>query len=152
MRLKYFCPTFCLFILIGFCAACTPVVANRGNILDPDKLATIKVNTSTREEVAASLGTPTAVSTFDEKVWYYVGRQTEQSSFFDPEVVKQEAVEVHFDDQGTVVFLEKLNLVEAHDVDPVDRKTPTYGNDDTFIRQLLGNLGHATPKLGSQNH
>jgi len=137
--------------MIGLCTACTPIVANRGNILDPDKLVEIHVNSSTREEVAATLGTPTAVSTFDDKIWYYVGRQTEQSSFFDPDVIKQEAVEVHFDDKGVVVFLEKLDLSEAHDVEPAEGSTPTYGNDDTFIRQLLGNLGHATPKLGTNN-
>ena len=132
-------------LLIGLLSACEPTLANRGNILDPDKLQAVKVGTSTREEVANNLGSPTMVSTFDDKVWYYVGRQTEQYSFFDPEVVKQKAVELQFNDEGIVTAVNDLDLSAARDVSPVDRRTPTYGNDDTFIKQLLGNLSHPTP-------
>jgi len=130
--------------------ACSPNVANRGNILDGDKLAEIKTGTSTREDVATRLGTPTQISTFDDKVWYYVGRQTEQYSFLDPEVLKQKAVEIRFDDQGVVAAVTNLDLAEAQDITPVDRSTPTYGRDDTFIQQLLGNLSHPTPMQPKQ--
>lgn len=139
--------------LLSFCfllAACEPTIANRGNILDPDKLAEVKVGTSTREEVATHLGTPTMVSTFDDKVWYYAGRQTEQYSFFDPIVLKQKAVEVRFNDEGIVTALNDLDLSAAKDISPVDRRTPTYGNDDTFIKQLLGNLSRPTPSMDSR--
>lgn len=47
--------------------ACAPTVANRGNILDLDVLAEIKPGTTTRE-VASKLGSPTVMSTFDDKV------------------------------------------------------------------------------------
>lgn len=126
-------------------AACEPTVATRGNILDPDKLAEIKVNSSTREDVATKLGTPTQIGTFDEKTWYYIGRKTEQYSFFDPEVTEQKAVAIHFNDQGTVTGIDPLDLSTAQNITPADGETPTYGRDDTFIRQLLGNLAHPTP-------
>ena len=122
--------------------ACEPTIANRGNILDPDKLAEIKVGTSTREDVATKLGTPTQISTFDDKIWYYVGRQTQQYSFLDPEVLKQKAVEIRFNEDGAVTSVKDLDLAEAQDIHPVDRTTPTYGHDDTFIQQLIGNLSH----------
>jgi outer membrane protein assembly factor BamE (lipoprotein component of BamABCDE complex) len=48
-------------LLVVIVSACAPVVANRGNILDDDKLAEIKTGESTREEVATKLGTPTHV-------------------------------------------------------------------------------------------
>lgn len=128
--------------LVFFLSACEPTVANRGNILDNDKLGEIKAGESTREEVATKLGTPTQVSTFDDKTWYYIGRQTEQYSFLDPDVVKQKAVEIRFDDNGVVTSVTDLDLASAQDVDPVDRTTPTYGHDDTFIKQLIGNLSH----------
>ena len=140
---------FYMIILIVLLASCTPTIVNRGNILAPDKIAEIKPQTSTREDVATTLGTPTAISTFDEKTWFYVGRQTQQYSFFDPTVLKQDAIKVHFDDQGVVDVIQKLDLTEAHDIEPVDRSTPTYGNDDTLIKQLIGNLSHPTPNVGS---
>jgi outer membrane protein assembly factor BamE (lipoprotein component of BamABCDE complex) len=135
----------CVLLLLG---ACEPTIANRGNILDPDRLAQVKVGTSTREEVIASLGTPTEISTFDDKVWYYVGRQTKQYSFLDPEVIKQQAIEVRFDDKGTVVALNKLDLASAQDIDMAPGATPTYGRDDTFLRQLLGDVAHPSVQTG----
>lgn len=121
-------------------AACEPTMVNRGNMLDADRLAEIKPGTTTREEVATRLGTPTQIGTFDENVWYYVGRRTEQYSFFDPEVIEQKAVAVRFNDQGVVTAVKKLDAAESQDVDPVTRRTPTYGHETTVLEQLLGNL------------
>jgi outer membrane protein assembly factor BamE (lipoprotein component of BamABCDE complex) len=137
-------------LLLGSLAlivGCQPTIASRGNILDLDSLAQIKPGETTREDVAKKLGTPTQVSTFDEKIWYYVGRETEQYSFLDPDVVKQQAVEVDFNDLGVVSNVKKLDLADAGDISPVGRSTPTYGRDDTFIRQLLGDLSHPMPGM-----
>jgi outer membrane protein assembly factor BamE (lipoprotein component of BamABCDE complex) len=132
--------------LLTFLAACEPTIANRGALIDPDKLAEIKVGVSTREDVATKLGTPTQVSTFDEKTWYYFGRTTEQTAFFDPEVVKQQAVEIHFNDDGVVTALNQLDPSGAPDIDPVARATPTYGHEMTFFEQLVGNVSHRDDK------
>ena len=128
--------------VMGLLAACTPNVATRGMMVDPDKLAEIKVSTTTREQVATTLGSPTQLSTFDDKTWYYIGRQTKQYSFLDPQVTQQKAVAVHFDDQGIVTSINDLDLAGATDISPVDRQTPTYGNDNTLVQQLLGSLAH----------
>ena len=130
-----------LFLLL---AACAPTVYTRGNLLDEEKLAQIKVGESTREEVAAKIGSPTQVGTFDENCWYYFGRRTEQYSFLDPEVTEQKSVEVHFDDKGVVTAVNKLDPSQCQEVNPVARSTPTYGHEMTFVEQLVGNLGHAT--------
>jgi outer membrane protein assembly factor BamE (lipoprotein component of BamABCDE complex) len=139
------------FLILGLTAllaACEPTVANRGNILDPERLAEIKPGTSTREEVAAKLGTPTEISTFDDKTWYYVGRQTEQYSFLDPEVVKQQAIQVTFDDKGIVKSLDKLDLSQAQDIAMAPGATPTYGRTETLMKQLLGDVAH--PSVAGQ--
>ncbi|MGB9153863.1 MAG: outer membrane protein assembly factor BamE [Alphaproteobacteria bacterium] len=138
----------CAAALLG---ACTPTVANRGNILDLETLAQIKPGITTREEVATKLGTPTSVSTFDEKIWYYVGRETVQYSFLTPDVVKQQAVEIDFNDQGIVTAAKNLDLSQAGEVATVERSTPTYGQQNTFIRELLGDLSHPMPSMGNQD-
>lgn len=137
--------------LTALLAACEPTVANRGNILDADRLAEIKPGTSTREEVATKLGTPTEISTFDDKTWYYVGRQTEQYSFLDPEVVKQQAVEVKFDDKGIVASLTKLDLSQAQDIAMAPGATPTFGRTETLMKQLLGDVAHPAMPGRSSN-
>ena len=130
--------------------ACEPTIATRGNILEPEALAQVKSGETTREEVATKLGTPTAISTFDEKVWFYVGRQTKQYSFLTPEVVKQQAVEIDFDDKGVVTACKNLDLSQAADASPVDRSTPTFGQQNTLLRELLGDFKNARPNLKDQ--
>lgn len=136
-------PLLALALLLAL-GACAPKIANRGNILEPEKLAEIKVGESTREDCATKLGSPTQVSTFDENVWYYFGRRTEQYSFLDPEVIEQKAVEVRFNDQGIVTAVNLLDPKQCREIEPVERSTPTYGHEMTFIEQLVGNLGQRT--------
>ncbi len=130
----------CAALLLSL-AACEPTVATRGQIADPERLAAISVGSSTREEVIAKIGSPTQVSTFDENVWYYFGRNTKQYAFMLPKVSEQMAVEVRFDENGVVSSLKELDKAESREIDPVDRRTPTYGHDTTIAEQLLGNLG-----------
>jgi outer membrane protein assembly factor BamE (lipoprotein component of BamABCDE complex) len=137
-----------LFLLL---TACAPNVANRGCMLDPESLSQIKPGVTTREEVATKLGTPTSISTFDEKIWYYVGRQTEQYSFLMPEVTQQQAIEIDFNDKGIVTALTNLDLSKAADASPVDRATPTYGQQNTLLRELLGDLSHPRPNMKNQH-
>jgi outer membrane protein assembly factor BamE (lipoprotein component of BamABCDE complex) len=122
-------------------SGCTPVVANRGNMVDPDVLAEVKTGSSTREDVATKLGSPSHVAPFDETTWYYIGRRTEQYSFFRPNVTDQQVVMVKFDDQGIVKTVETLDKNVARDVHVVSRETPTYGRETTLLQELFGNVG-----------
>jgi len=128
-------------LVVLLLCACAPTIANRGNIVDPEKLAEVKPGESSREDVVRIIGSPTQVGTFDENVWYYFGQSTKQYSFLDPEIVNQQAVEIHFNDEGIVTKAEKLDPAVAQSVSPVDRRTPTYGHETTLIEQLVGNMG-----------
>ncbi|MDD3370356.1 MAG: outer membrane protein assembly factor BamE [Alphaproteobacteria bacterium] len=140
-----------LFSLLLALSACQPIVANRGSMLDEDMFAQIKPGETTREDVATTLGSPTSVSSFDENVWYYIGRETEQYSFLDPEVLKQQVVEVDFDDNGVVTEVKNLELAQAEDISPVDRETPSYGQNNTLLRELIGDLKHTRPGMGNNS-
>jgi outer membrane protein assembly factor BamE (lipoprotein component of BamABCDE complex) len=135
-RLTFFVPLAMLVL-----AACTPTVSNRGNIVDRDLLTEIKPGESSREDVVRVIGSPTQVATFDEKTWYYFGRNTKQYSFLDPEIVATQAIEVKFDDVGIVTSIDVLDPALAQNVQPIDRRTPTYGHETTIMEQLVGNLG-----------
>ncbi len=136
-----------LFPLLLALVACEPTLANRGNLLDPDVVSQIKPGETTREQVATKLGTPTAISTFDENVWYYIGQETEQYSFLSPDVLKRQSIEVDFDDKGVVVAVNDLDLSMANDASPVDRATPTFGQKNSILRELIGNLSHPRPNI-----
>ena len=122
-------------------AACGPVTATRGNLVDNDRLAQIQVGQTSANDVFALLGTPTSVSTFDSQVWYYVGERTEQLAFLNPDITERRVLMIRFDEAGTVADLAELDADDAIDVDPVGRETPTLGRQITILEQLLGNVG-----------
>lgn len=125
-------------------AACTPKITSRGTMLEAEQIEKIEVGKSTREDVLETLGSPAQVSTFNENVWYYIGRKTEQYSFLDPEIIEQKSIEIKFDDEGLVTAMNELDTSDAQAVSPVSRRTPTYGKQTTFFEQLLGNVGRPT--------
>ena len=125
-------------------AACGPVTATRGNLVDNDRLQQIEVGQTTVNDVFALLGTPTSVSTFDERTWYYIGERTEQLAFLDPDITERRVLMIRFDEVGTVTELNELDAEDAIDVDPVSRATPTLGRQITILEQLLGNVGRFT--------
>ena len=139
----------CAFAILGLAvSACSPTVATRGNLTDPDRLAEIKAGESRREDVAGVLGTPTSAGTFDPNVWYYIGQKTEKVAFFRPEVVERRVVIVHFDDAGVVQEIKQLDANDGQDIEMVDRTTPTAGRELGFLEQMLGNVGRFSAKDG----
>lgn len=139
--------TLCAIAVLGLAvSACSPVVATRGNLTDPDRLAEIEAGKSRREDVAGVLGTPTSTGTFDQNVWYYIGQKTEKVAFFKPEVTERRVVIVRFDDAGVVREIKQLDETNGQDIEMVDRATPTAGREMTFIEQMLGNVGRFSAK------
>ncbi len=124
---------------------CSPQVATRGNMVEEDRLAEVRVGFATQDDVAQILGTPTTTATFDSSVWYYIGQRTEQTAFFRPEVTDRKVITVRFDRGGRVSEIEESDLSAAREVDIVDRETPTGGRELGILEQLLGNIGRFRP-------
>lgn len=122
-------------------AACASEVTVRGNLPDPDAMATVQVGNSTRQQVAENLGSPSTVSSFQDRTWYYIGQKQTQVAFMDPEVLERSIFVVTFDDAGVVQETAHYTLEDGQIIDPVTRKTPTEGRELTVLQQLFGNLG-----------
>lgn len=127
-------------------AGCSPTVATRGNLTDPELVAELQPGQSRRDDVAAVLGTPTSVGTFDPNVWYYIGQKTEKTAFFEPEVTERRVVIAHFDDAGILRQIKTLDKSNGQDIDLVERTTPTSGREMGFLEQMMGNVGRFSAK------
>ncbi len=121
-------------------AACEPVIAERGNLVDPDRLAKISVG-ATKDEVIKAIGSPTAMGTFDENSWYYMGQRTSQESFFDPEVTDRRIVEIDFDKDDKVTRIKQSGLGTGNDIEMVDETSPAEGHETTLAEELFGRPG-----------
>ena len=122
-------------------AACSPTIDTRGNLPDPETVLEVQPGVSDRNQVAAILGTPSTVATFEDDTWYYVSRRTEQIAFLKPEVVDQQVLVVKFDGKGLVSDMKVYGLEDGQVIEPVDRVTPTAGRELTILQQIFGNIG-----------
>lgn len=120
---------------------CANYVDNRGFSPTPGSVEKVEVGSQSREDVVRLIGTPTAVSTFDPNVWYYINQRQEQFAFFKPTLVDQSIMQITFADTGRVKDLKYYDLKDAKNVEMVSRVTPTAGKELTVVEQIMGNVG-----------
>ncbi len=128
-------------LLIGACSFFAPEPQLRGNRVDADQLKELVPGTSTRADVTALLGSPTARATFDDNTWLYVSEVTEPQIARTQRVLKQNVVVLNFNDQGVLQDIKKLNKDDSIPVAMVSRATPSPGTEASFLQQLFGNIG-----------
>ncbi|MGN7438322.1 MAG: outer membrane protein assembly factor BamE [Alcanivorax sp.] len=127
-------------LLIFFIQACTPVTSQHGNMLEDFQVQEVKAGEHTRSDVLRILGSPTTQSTFNPNIWYYLGQETEKRGILDQHITDERIVVVMFRKDGVVDAIQEVDS-ERENIPFARTKTPTHGNDLTFIQQLLGNLG-----------
>src|SRR5262245_44445788 len=87
-------------------SACVePRIDQLGNKPDEDQVVQINPGVDDKQRVAELIGTPSTISTFDDRTWYYISKRTETTAFFDPDVTDQEILAVNFTEDGVVESL-----------------------------------------------
>jgi outer membrane protein assembly factor BamE (lipoprotein component of BamABCDE complex) len=117
----------------------------RGNKVDEEVLAQLVAGTSTRADVTALIGSPTAKATFDDNTWIYIGEVTRPVIAATNVVLDQQVVLLTFDDGGVLRGISRRTQGDAVPVAVVSRATPAPGNEASFMQQLLGNVGKFSP-------
>ncbi|MDH5748675.1 MAG: outer membrane protein assembly factor BamE [Rhodospirillales bacterium] len=136
--------------LVVVLAACAPRIEMRGNLPDLDRISEIKPGEQSRQEVSETLGSPSNVNLFDKEVWYYISERTETLAFLAPEIQERKIVAISFDEKGVVSDVKTYGLEKGRNIVPVDRETPTSGNEMTFIQQLFGNFGRFNKEVPAE--
>lgn len=131
--------------------ACSPNVETRGHVRTPDWQQTIKPGQSTREDVAALMGSPSTISSFGDEVWYYMSAQRESIAFLKPEVADQEIIRIAFSPDGLVQQTGVIGKDGLKEIQSVKRETPTEGHEMTVLEQMVGNLGRFNSNSANRN-
>lgn len=139
-----------LLALLLVTAACTPAIATRGNLVDPDELSAVTIGKSTKEDVRTAIGSPTDTGTLDDNTWYYIGQQTERLGFRREEVTGRRVLVVAFDEAGVVKSITPLDN-QGREVAMNEDATPTSGHNLTIIQQLFGNVGRFSKDKQMEN-
>jgi outer membrane protein assembly factor BamE (lipoprotein component of BamABCDE complex) len=134
--------TLALVTALGAAAsACAPVVGSHGFQVVDVIPAEIKVGEDTKSTVLAQLGSPSATSTFEENIWYYISQTTERYTYNRPQVSQRSVTAITFAADDKVAEVRTLGLEDGQQVAMNGRETPTRGRELTVIEQLLGNVG-----------
>lgn len=141
------CLTFCAVAAAAAgLLACAPALDNHGNIPLAESAEKIAPGAQTRDQVREALGSPSVQGTFEkDEIWYYIGKRTETTAFFKPDVIEHQVIEIRFGGDGRVSHVRTVDATKAAKPDPVGRVTPTKGNEMSILEQLIGNIGRFTP-------
>jgi outer membrane protein assembly factor BamE (lipoprotein component of BamABCDE complex) len=121
--------------------ACAPTRDTRGYVLNERAVEGITPGRDTRDTVLVALGSPSAVGTFEQNRWYYVGAQTLTAPYRRAQVLDQQVVAIAFSEAGVVSDVQRFTLADAMAIDPVERETATRGRELGVIEQFVGNIG-----------
>lgn len=132
--------------------ACAPVVGIHGFQAVDVQPADVVAGTDTKSTVLARLGSPSATSTFEDNIWYYISQRTERYTYNKPEVSQRSVTVITFDktsDQVTEVA--SLDLDDGQQIAMNDRETPTRGRPLTALEQILGTVGRGQLPRNEEN-
>lgn len=96
---------------------------------------------SSADLVRVVLGSPQTVSTFgSETAWYYVETKVNQTAFGLTMVQDRTVLAIYFDRNNKVVDRAVYTLKDGRVFAVEQRRTPSFGEDRTFVQTLLGSI------------
>ncbi len=130
-----------------FMVACSARQEVRGNIPKDFQLQAIAPGKTTRSEVIKLMGSPTAVASFNQDIWYYIGQYRTRWAFLESDIEDYSLVIIKFGADNIVQEIAKKDKTALNEIAFDSKTTPTEGTDPSVLKQLLGNVG----KFNNQN-
>jgi outer membrane protein assembly factor BamE (lipoprotein component of BamABCDE complex) len=126
-------------------AACAPMTSYSGFQAIESDPKDVKVGTDTKSTVRGKLGSPSATSTFDPNIWFYMNQVKERIAFRKPRVVARNVTAITFNKESEQVeSVNNYTLKDGKVIAYNGRETPTRGRELTILEQLLGNVGRGS--------
>jgi outer membrane protein assembly factor BamE (lipoprotein component of BamABCDE complex) len=122
-------------------SACSVIYRNHGYVPTDIDLNMLQVGVSTRQDVADTIGRPSAAGLLNDKGWYYVQSKFKHLGPVKPEEIDRQVVAISFDDRGLVENVERFGLAEGRVVPLSRRVTDTNIKGVSFLGQLFSSFG-----------
>lgn len=131
-----------LFLVVVALTACVSTRARHGYIIERGETElTAEVGIDSKESIIARYGEPTLRPALNDNTWYYIASRSNARAFYETQTTSREIVAFSFDQDGSVVSVDKLDLDDGQSISLVGRETPTRGKELTFLEQLMGSVG-----------
>lgn len=123
-------------------AACAPISTYSGFQAIESDPKDVKVGVDTKSTVRGKLGSPSAQSTFDPNVWFYMNQVKERVAFRRPKIVARNVTAIAFNKETEQVeSVNNYTLKDGKVIAYNGRETPTRGREMTILEQMLGAVG-----------
>lgn len=123
-----------------FFVSCT-IKQDHGYDFNNEDLKHLKIKSSSKAEIQKAMGSPSAMSSIDKNVWYYIYLKTKSIAILRPKVNNYKVVEVHFDKH------DKLSSVILYTNDKIKKlnfkqwESPLRGSKEDLLQDFLYNMG-----------
>ena len=138
---------FIFFIISLFISACTlkKVEKHHGVHFLDKKQEKLKVNRSNKNDIIKLLGSPSTKSTFDNDLWIYIERKTDNSSltkFGSEKIIVNNVLLLEINSMGLLEKKEFLDLKNMQDLKFSELTTNNQFKKNTFLYDFLSSLRH----------
>ena len=130
-------------VTLAACTSSTSLVTARtqGYEISESAMAQVRPGQS-QQLVTLVLGSPQSTNSFgDQTAWYYVETKVNQTAFGMTMVDSRTVLAVYFDKNKKVLDKAVYSLKDGKTVTIESRRTPSFGEDRTFIDQILQSFG-----------
>ena len=135
-----------LFLIISlFFSSCTlkKVERHHGVRFLDKKQEKLTVNRSNKNDIMALLGAPSSKSTFDNDLWIYIERKTDQSSLSklgSERIILNNVLLLEISNKGLLKEKKFFNLNNMKEIKITERTTESQYKKKTFIYDFLSSL------------
>ncbi len=126
-------------------AACSPITSHHGFQAIDASPKEVTVGVDTKSTVRTKLGSPSATSTFDPNIWFYVDSTKARVAFRKPTTTTRDVTAIQFNkDTEMVEQVNNYSLKDGRVIAFNGRETPTRGRELTVLEQILGTVGRGS--------
>lgn len=130
-------------------SGCTIKKQDHGYDFDAESLKSLKINSSSKESVRKNLGSPSAVSSFDKNIWYYIALQTKNIAILKPKINRYKVLELKFK-KDTLSEMVLYTNDKVRRLDPKNWESPVRGNNNNAFQDFLYNIGRFNKPIGKK--
>jgi outer membrane protein assembly factor BamE (lipoprotein component of BamABCDE complex) len=131
-----------LSLTLSACSSGLSLVQNkqRGYDISEDDVKQIRPGQSAAL-VTAVLGSPQSVNAFaKETAWIYVGEKVQQTAFGMELSKSRTVLVIYFDKNNKVTDMERLGVKDGKSFQIESRRTPSFGQDRTFLESIISSI------------
>jgi outer membrane protein assembly factor BamE (lipoprotein component of BamABCDE complex) len=131
-----------LAVALAGCTSSTALVSQRTQGYDIPDTALQQIRPGQSEQlVRLVLGSPQSTNTFgDRTAWYYVETKVSQTAFGVTMIQERTVLAIYFDKNKKVIERATYALQDGRAVNIETRRTPSFGEDATFIDAILSSF------------